>query len=150
MGAEESGFLVYFPNFVLLVDTAVDSHLSFGPLGCLAPLSTLHYVQPHSPPAVHPYASLPALSTALPSPAPPAIIEDDDANRLRLLRHPLLRPSPICLPLSKTWQLLFNVCPRLHPNQLQLRPLLPPLKVSLPPTLLLPSIRLASLGFSLP
>jgi len=69
MGAEESGFLVYFPDFVLSVDTAVDSHLSFDPLGRLAPLSTLHYIQPRSPPATYPYASLPALSTALPSPA---------------------------------------------------------------------------------
>ena len=150
VGAEESGFLVYFPNFVSSVDTAVDSHLSFDPLDRSAPLFTLHYLQPRNPPAAHPYASLPALSTALPSPAPSAIIEDDDANRLRLLCHPLLRPSPICLPLSKTWQLLFNVYPQLHPNQLQSWPLLLPLKVSLPPTLILPSIRLASLGFSLP
>jgi hypothetical protein len=42
MGADESGFLVYFPDFVLSVDTAVESHLSFDPLGPSAPLSTLH------------------------------------------------------------------------------------------------------------
>ena len=77
MGAEESGFLVYFPDFVLSVDTAVDSHLSFDPLGRSAPLPTLHYVQPRSSPAAYPYTSLSAVSTALPLPAPPAVIVDD-------------------------------------------------------------------------
>jgi hypothetical protein len=37
-----SGFLVYFPTFVLSVDTAIDCHLSFDPLGWSAPLATLH------------------------------------------------------------------------------------------------------------
>jgi hypothetical protein len=160
MGAEESGFLVYFPDFVLSVDTAVDSHLSFDPLSRLAPLSTLHYVQPHSPPATYPYASLPALSHSplhcLRWPLLPLlrtmmqIAPTVTPLLLRLLCHLLVRPSLICLPLSKTWQSLLNVCPQLHPNQLQSRPLLLPLKVSLPPTLLLPSVRLASLSFSLP
>ncbi len=44
LGTDESGFLVYFPTFALLVDTAVDCHLSFNPLGHFAPLHTLHYI----------------------------------------------------------------------------------------------------------
>jgi hypothetical protein len=45
LGTRESGFLVYFPTFVLSVDTAVDCHLSFDRLSHSAPLHTLHYVQ---------------------------------------------------------------------------------------------------------
>jgi hypothetical protein len=44
IGTHKSGFLVYFPTFVLSVDTAIDCHLSFDPLGWSAPLATLHYV----------------------------------------------------------------------------------------------------------
>ena len=46
LGTKESGFLIYFPTYVLSVDTAMDCHLSFDPLGHSAPLNTLHYVQP--------------------------------------------------------------------------------------------------------
>ena len=108
MGAEESGFLVYFPDFVLSVDTAGESHLSFDPLGHSAPLSTLHYVQPHSPPPAYPYASLPALSTALPMPAPPNVIEDDDANSANgdasSTASSSPSPTPILSDLSSTLQ----------------------------------------------
>ncbi len=45
-GTFEAGMLVYFPTFVLLVDTSRDCHLSYEPLGHSASLSTLHYVQP--------------------------------------------------------------------------------------------------------
>ena len=108
MGAEESGFLVYFPDFVLSVDTAVESHLSFDPLGRSAPLSTLHYVQPHSPPPAYPYTSLLALSTALPMPASPAVIEDDDANSANgdasSTASSSQSPTPILSDLSSTLQ----------------------------------------------
>ena len=92
IGTEDSGFLVYFPTFVLSVDTAVDSHLSFESLGRSAPLYTLDYVQPRCPPALYPSEVAPALSTAAPSPvlqgaltaddasASPALIADDDAS----------------------------------------------------------------------
>jgi hypothetical protein len=50
LGTNELGSLVYFPTFVWLVDTAVDCHLSFDPLGHSAPLHTLQYVQPQCPP----------------------------------------------------------------------------------------------------
>jgi hypothetical protein len=148
MGAEESGFLVYFPDFVLSVDTAMDSHLSFDPAGRSAPLSTLHYVQPRSPPATYPYASLPALSTALPLPAPPAVIEDDDANSAHgdasSTASSSPSPTPTLSDLSSTLQDLAVAvqCLSTAPSE--------PTAVGLQPTLPLPSVCLASLGFSLP
>ncbi len=42
IGTRESDFLVYFPAFILSVDTAIDCLLSFNPLGWSAPLATLH------------------------------------------------------------------------------------------------------------
>jgi hypothetical protein len=46
-GAYEAGMLVCFPTCVLLtVDTLSNCLLSYEPLGCCAPLNTLHYVQP--------------------------------------------------------------------------------------------------------
>jgi hypothetical protein len=42
----EAGMMVYFPTFVLSVDTFFDCHLSYEPLGRSAPLDTLHYIQP--------------------------------------------------------------------------------------------------------
>jgi hypothetical protein len=42
----EARMLVYFPWFVLLVDSLSDCHLSYEPLGRAAPLDTLHYMQP--------------------------------------------------------------------------------------------------------
>ena len=78
IGTEDSGFLVYFPTFVLSVDTVVDSHLSFETLGWSAPLYTLDYVQPWCAPALYPSEVAPASSTAAPSPASRVVIEDDD------------------------------------------------------------------------
>ena len=81
-GTQESGFLVYFPTFVLQVDTAVDCHLSFAPLGHAAPLHSLHYVQPRCAPTSYPTATVPApaMSTATPSLSGPALINDDDTT----------------------------------------------------------------------
>jgi hypothetical protein len=39
---------------VLTVDTSLDCHLSYEPLGKTAALSLLHYVQPRCPPVVYP------------------------------------------------------------------------------------------------
>ncbi len=50
--------LVYFPQFVLLVDTLLDCHLSCKPLGWAAPLDTLHCVQPHCSPSLYPSKQL--------------------------------------------------------------------------------------------
>jgi hypothetical protein len=71
IGTRESGFLVYFPTFVLFLNTAIDCHLSFDPLGRSAPLTTLHYIQPCFPLAVYPSEVSPSTSTTAPSPASP-------------------------------------------------------------------------------
>jgi hypothetical protein len=54
LGTFEAGMLVYFPWFVLLVDTSSNCHPSYEPLGRAAPLDTLHYVQPCCPPSLYP------------------------------------------------------------------------------------------------
>jgi hypothetical protein len=54
IGSNDAGMLVYFPSFALSVDTSSDCTLSYEPLGRLAPLSTLHYVQPRSAPELYP------------------------------------------------------------------------------------------------
>ncbi len=54
IGASGVGILVYFPSFVLTVDTLKDCHLAFKSLGCLASLDTLHYVQPRCAPSLYP------------------------------------------------------------------------------------------------
>jgi hypothetical protein len=46
VASDLTGFLVYFPTFVLSVGTSVDCHLSYEPLGSCTPLKTLHYAQP--------------------------------------------------------------------------------------------------------
>jgi hypothetical protein len=46
VASDMTGFLVYFPTFILSVNTLVDCHLSYEPLGSCAPLKTLHYAQP--------------------------------------------------------------------------------------------------------
>ncbi len=53
IGTKDSSYLVYFPTFVLSVDTEVDCHLSFESLGRSAPLATLHYVQPQCLPVIY-------------------------------------------------------------------------------------------------
>jgi hypothetical protein len=78
LGTKESCFLIYFPTFVLSVDTAVDCHLSFDPLDHSAPLNTLHYVQLWCPPSTYPSKISPTFSAATPSPASPAVVEDND------------------------------------------------------------------------
>jgi hypothetical protein len=81
-GSESSGFLVYFPEFDLSVDTSVDCHLSYEPLGLSAPLNTLHYVQPRCAPSLYPSERLPSLSTsgAIQLSPPPALVIDDDTS----------------------------------------------------------------------
>jgi hypothetical protein len=64
---------VFFPSFILKVDTAVDCHLSYKPLGRSATLSSLDYVQPTS----HSSAST---TTAIPS-ATACIEPDDDESK---------------------------------------------------------------------
>jgi hypothetical protein len=54
LGSYETGMHIYFPGIVLTVDTSLDCHLSYKPLGKTAPLSSLHFFQPWCPPAVYP------------------------------------------------------------------------------------------------
>ncbi len=89
IGTCESGFLVYFPTFVLSIDTAIDCYLSVDPLGRSAPLATLHYFQPRCPPALYPSEVSPSTSTTAPSPASSVMIEDDNVTTLPLAEHPV-------------------------------------------------------------
>ena len=90
-GTQDSGFLVYFPSFVLSVDTAVDCHLSFTPLGTSAPLHTLDYVQPWCAPSTYLVTPVRVVSNATPSQFLPALIESDDNDDNVL---PVDAPSP--------------------------------------------------------
>jgi hypothetical protein len=69
LGLHGMGMYVFFPSFTLKVDTAIDCHLSYKPLGRSATLSSLDYVQPMS----HSSAS-----TTMAIPSVPAYIEPDD------------------------------------------------------------------------
>ncbi len=73
LGMYEMGMFVFFPWFILEVDTAVDCHFSYEPLGCSASLSLLDYVQPIS--------SVSASTTMVP-PSAPAQIKPDDAKTI--------------------------------------------------------------------
>ena len=122
IGTGESGFLVYFPSFVLSVDMTVDCHLSFTPLGHSAPLNTLHYVQPWCPPAPYPSAVTPAVSQATPLPLLPTVVEDDTTNSLDATAssspasHPV-RDNPIYLgTLSSQINSLNDAICRLTPS----------------------------------
>jgi hypothetical protein len=81
-GSKSSDFLVYFPEFVLSVDTSVDCHLSYDPLGLSTPLNILHYVQPRCAPSLYPSERLPSssMSGATQSSPPPALIINDDTS----------------------------------------------------------------------
>ncbi len=54
LGSYETGMHVYFPGVVLTVDTSLECHLSYKPLGKMVPLLSLHFVQPWCPPTVYP------------------------------------------------------------------------------------------------
>ncbi len=65
------GFHIFFPTFILKVDTATNCHLIYAPVGRSAGLPDLDYVQPKFPPK----ASASATSAAS---IPPATIKPDD------------------------------------------------------------------------
>jgi hypothetical protein len=78
-GIFEAGMLVEFPTFVLLVDTSTNRHLSYEHLGCSAPVSTLHYIQPRCAPTLYP--SEVSLSTCNATPVPaPVLLADNDSS----------------------------------------------------------------------
>ncbi len=88
IGTGESDFLLYFPAFVLSVNTAVDCHLSFNPLVWSALLATLHYVQPRCPPSLYPSEVSASRSTVAPSPTSPVMIKDNNIATPQLADHP--------------------------------------------------------------
>ena len=63
------GMYIFFPSFILKVDTAVNCHLSYEPLGRSTTLLPLNYVQPMS--------TISASTTKAP-PLVPAWIKPDD------------------------------------------------------------------------
>jgi hypothetical protein len=54
IGTSDVGILVYFPTFVLSVDTSKSCHLPFDSLGRSAPIDSLDYVQPRCSPMLYP------------------------------------------------------------------------------------------------
>ena len=79
IGTSESGMLVYFPSFVLSVDTSSDCHLSYEPLGSLASLESLHYVQQRCSPSLYP-SELTALHNAKVCSPSPDIVPNDGSS----------------------------------------------------------------------
>ena len=78
VGSHDTDMHVYFPSLVLSVDASTNCHLTYEPFGKSAPLSTLHYVQPHCPPTTYPDENS-ALCTTADSPAP-VLVENDDGS----------------------------------------------------------------------
>ncbi len=92
LGSYETGFHVYFPGVVLSIDTSINCHLSYTPLGKSAPLPTLHYISRDAPLPPTQQSTWPiVLTLALPH-----------------LRDCL---SQHCLPSSKRTPLLLAPCP---------------------------------------
>ncbi len=75
ISANGIGILVYFPTFVILVDTSKDCHLANEPVGRSAPLKTLYYIQPCCSPYLYPSKITSHLVAKS-----PAIIEDDTSQ----------------------------------------------------------------------
>ena len=73
IGMEGLGMYVFFPAFIVEVDTTSDCHLSYIPLGRTANMSSLDYVQPITP-------RHSASTTKTAPPLSPAVIEDDTDN----------------------------------------------------------------------
>jgi hypothetical protein len=107
-GSNKTGFLVYFPMFVLSIDTSVDCHLSYKSLGTSAPLNTLHYLQPRCPPSLYPSKVAPSLSMATPSLPLPALIEDAKYTVLPVVDPAL--PDPPVPPSAMDLGLLSSQC----------------------------------------
>ena len=79
LGTSESGMLVYFPSFVLSVDTSSNCHLSYEPLGSSASLKSLHYVQRQCSPLLYPSELMASHNAQVFSPGP-AVISGDGSS----------------------------------------------------------------------
>ena len=85
------GMHVFFPTFIMEVDTATDCHLRYAPIGRACRLPDLDYVQPKF------LAIKPSATTASSTNQAPATIEpdDDDQDRVTFVSHwPKRPPSP--------------------------------------------------------
>ena len=71
IGMQGLGMYIFFPFFIVEVDTATNCHLSYAPIGRAATMSSLDYVQP-----IHARNS--AFATASTPPPAPVVIEADD------------------------------------------------------------------------
>jgi hypothetical protein len=92
IGASGVGILVWFPTFVLLVDTSKDCHLTYKSSGWSASLELLHYVQPRCSPSLYPL-ELPSTSVAKQTRMDQVVIEDDSSDELIWCY-----PQPKCTP----------------------------------------------------
>ena len=91
IGMDGLGMFVFFPTFVVEVDTDTDCHLSYKPIGRSASLARLDYVQPIRSP------SQSASATMTTAPPAPAMIEDDsDCDDIMppLPSHSPVTPTP--------------------------------------------------------
>jgi hypothetical protein len=96
IGDYDTGFYVYFPAFVLEVNSDTDSHLTYSPLGSSVTLSSLAYAQPKPPVLAH--AS--SLSTPPMGPTsttlhviPKDVVDSPTSTRPAVPSLPLPRPS---------------------------------------------------------
>jgi hypothetical protein len=114
VGSYKTGMHVYFPGVVLSVDTSTDCHLSYAPLGKLAPLSILHYVQPRCPPTI--YQDKGSVFWATTDSSDPMLIEDDCKTVVKM-NHPapvVIKPTPM-LPLFHSIVPKRGPLPKVHP-----------------------------------
>jgi hypothetical protein len=72
--------LVYFPSFVLSVDTSSNCHLSYEPLGSSALLESLHYVQRRYSPLLYPSELTASNNAKTCSPGRDITPEDDSTD----------------------------------------------------------------------
>jgi len=72
--------LVYFPSFVLSVDTSSNCLLSYEPLGSSASLESLHYVQRWCSPSLYPLELTASHNAQVCSPGPAVISVDGSSD----------------------------------------------------------------------
>jgi hypothetical protein len=110
IGMQGLGMFVFFPSFIVKVDTSTDCHLSYAAVGRASTMSSLDYVQPIPSPHT-------GSATVSVHPTAPTLVEDDDENSVppELLptyaphwpKKPPTPPSPpldlSLLPPRRTW-----------------------------------------------
>ena len=146
LGTNDAGMLVYFPTFVLSVNTSSNCTLSYGAFFAAAPLDTLHYMQPQCSSSLYPSELSPSSNKVS---ATTALVEDDpsilpvvQADDLCLLSTPspsaaaglpsfLTSPVKLSHLASQLWGLRDAVLPPSKPSP-------PPEAPSVPPFLLSP------------